>query len=664
MTESTRHINTDGDNTQEALIVLRENIENTDSILKKAKQIVSNSVDPIAGPPEAPADGLLYGLIQSGKTSILTVAAAMAADQGFKCIIILTSDNNPLYSQTYKRTRQALRGLNVLGKNDWEDIEKFERQVRNSPFAVICSKNTKTLSGVLQALRSAGGKGAKGLPTLIIDDEADQASLNTLTIRGTDELSTINRLISELRDFFPVKTYLQVTATPQALFLQTPDHPYRPSFTVLSEPGEGYVGGEHFFGPESKLLRMVDIDEIEQLRSTHQPAPNDSVPTGLRQALLCFLVGATVKELKGDGRQYAFLCHVSHTRIDHDRIVSLIDKFKEETKNTLEDGDSLKKQNLLADLKKEYDDLAATEPSLPPFDKVIAKLKFLIPGANIKLINAASNDEITLDHLYNIFVGGNKLGRGVTIEKLLVSYYGRNPRNPNADTVLQHARMYGYRQKDLGVTRLFLPENLADHFRSIHQMEKALRDLVAKHPKGNFEGIYITQPLRATRRNVLNPDAIGVYVAGSYCNPRYPLRTDEAKAATEWLDNELAPYNDTEEFYTVNVDFIIRLIEKTLNDPDEGADLWNVKILGAGLEKLKTLRGDKAYLRIRKDRDLKESRRETQGYLTGGEEALVPKDAPALFIYKLKPGAKGIAAWWPLVRFPEGNYALAFSFER
>src|ERR1035438_8642461 len=225
-----------GPHIQEALEVLSEKIKNTDSILEKSEQIIENSVDPIAGPPDTPSDGLLYGLIQSGKTSIITAAAAMAADNGFKCIIILTSDNNPLYGQTYKRTRQALRGLKVLGKNEWEDKESFERQVRNSPFAVICSKNTKTLSGIIQAFKSAGAKGAKGLPTFIVDDEADQASLNTQTSKGTDEISTINRLISELRQFFQVNTYLQVTATPQALFLQTPNHPFRPSFTVLSEP--------------------------------------------------------------------------------------------------------------------------------------------------------------------------------------------------------------------------------------------------------------------------------------------------------------------------------------------------------------------------------------------------------------------------------------------
>jgi hypothetical protein len=215
----------------------------------------------------------------------------------------------------------------------------------------------------------------------------------------------------------------------------------------------------------------------------------------------------------------------------------------------LDNAASAKHKSLLKELKKAFDDLARTEPGMPSFEKVVEKLGFYISGANIKLINATSNEEIALDHLYNLFVGGNKLGRGVTIDNLLVSYYGRNPKNPNSDTVLQHARMYGYRKRDLGVTRLFLPEKLAEHFRLIHQMEKALRELVEKHPKGNFEGIYIASPLHATRRNVLDPSSIGMYVAGSYCNPRYPLRSDATKPNTAWLDLELAQYGDDKEYH-------------------------------------------------------------------------------------------------------------------
>ena len=77
-----------------------------------------------------------------------------------------------------------------------------------------------------------------------------------------------------------------------------------------------------------------------------------------------------------------------------------------------------------------------TENGLPDFISIVEKVKFYIRGANIRLVNALTNDEIKLDAAYNLFVGGNKLGRGVTIKNLLVSYYGRNPKRPNSDTVL------------------------------------------------------------------------------------------------------------------------------------------------------------------------------------------------------------------------------------
>ena len=102
-----------------------------------------------------------------------------------------------------------------------------------------------------------------------------------------------------------------------------------------------------------------------------------------------------------------------------------------------------------------------------------------------------------------------------------------------------------------------------------------------------------------------------------------------------------------------------------MHDPDVGAELWDQKTIVAALEKIHSLWGDRAYLRVRRGRDLNEPRkRETQGFLTGGEEALVPKDAPTLFIYRLNKSARGVEVWWPQLRFPEGNYVLAFSFDR
>jgi len=657
----------DGAHTTEVLNVLRSEIKaesSLNAILEKAVRIIERSVDPIGGPPDHPSDGLLYGLIQSGKTSIITVAAATGADNGFQCIVILTSDIDLLYDQTIERVKRALRGLTVLGKNDWKDADRFERQLRTPPFVVVCSKNGSKLKSLLDAFMTAK---AKGLSTLIIDDEADQASLNTFTSKGGDQISRINKVITEFRNYFPVNTYLQVTATPQALVLQRPDHRYRPSFTVLSAPGPGYVGGEEFFVTDSQLLKYVDIEEVNSLLSTHQPAATGTVPVGLGQALYTFLISATHKVIEEPDNSCAFLCHVSLNKRDHDHIVRLIDRFKEDTINALKSPGTAGHARVLKSLQDAYDDLKKTESRLPSFEETVKKIQFYIPGANVKLINASSNEEVKLDSVYNIFVGGNKLGRGVTIKNLLVSYYGRNPKRPNSDTVLQHARMYGYRQKDLNVTRLFLPEKLANHFRLIHQMESALRDLVSKYPEGKFEGLYVSAPLQATRRNVLDPNAIGYYVSGRMYNPPYPLRSADMNANTEFIDSKLAGFHDSAPAQEVTVPFVIELLQKCPPDPKYETELWNVKTLTAALEKIQTLRGEKAYLVVRRGRNLRQPRRETQGIHDSGEDKLAPMDAPTLFLYRQNASEKEIEIWWPQLRFPEspdGNYVLAFSFNR
>ncbi len=473
-------------------------------------------------------------------------------------------------------------------------------------------------------------------------------------------------MITDLRDYFPVNTYLQVTATPQALFLQRPDHRYRPAFTVVTEPGDGYVGGEAFFGTgHTRLLRPVDLAEVNQLRASNQPAPSAAVPKGLRQALNTFLIAAAARVIDRPSDSFAFLCHVSMSTRDHEFIKKLLDAFKEDVIKTFKNSASPKYQTMLKGLQEAYGDLKNTEAKLPPFDEVVEKIKFYISGANIRLINATSNEEIRLDSVFNIFVGGNKLGRGVTIRNLLVSYYGRNPRSPKADTVLQHARMYGYREKDVGVTRLFLPDQLADQFTSIHEMEKSLRDLLKKNPDGIFEGLYISGAWDATRRNVLDPSSLGLYVAGESINPRHPLRSASAKKNTDLLYDALKDQEDAPPYATVNVDRARELLGRVEIDPSQGAQLWNLDAIATALDVLRERTGnDKVYLAVRRNRDLVAARGEKRGIISGGEEGLAPKDAPTLFMYRSNANKHGESAvWWPQLRFPDGNYVLAFSFD-
>jgi hypothetical protein len=658
-----RTLVTNGLHTQEVLTVLEKDLgkPGTAVALHKASKIIGLAVNPLDGPPVEPSDGLLYGLIQSGKTSILTVSAAMAADNGFDCILVLTTDNDLLYDQTLDRVKAALRCLTVLGKKDWKDPVRFAKQLQSKPFGIVCSKNGSMLKSLLEAFKKAK---SKKISLLIIDDEADQASLNTFASKKTGKVSTINQAITDFRSYFPVNTYLQVTATPQSLFLQRPGHPYRPSFTVLTEPGTGYVGGDEFFGAGSAdLLRNVDINEIDLLKASNQPAPSGKLPLGLKKALLTFFVAAAARVITRPTENFAFLCHVSMGTKDHEYTRLLLDDFKGEAINAFKNKSSAKYATMVKGIQEAYDDLLKTDKSLTPFSEVLAKIERYIPGSNIKLINAVSSDEIKLDSVFNIFVGGNKLGRGVTIQNLLVSYYGRNPKTPRADTVLQHARMYGYRHKDLGVTRLFLPPRLAAHFKSIHEMEKSLRELLKN--RDTFEGLFISGSWTATRNNVLDPNTIGYYVGGSSYVPRKPLRTSAATPTTAWINQELLKIKDAPPYTTITVKRILELIKKIEIDPKEGAQLWDLKAIDAALEVLTTRnQSDKAYLVIKRDRDLKAVRTERHGIIQSSEAILAPTDAPTLFMYRANTTPDGEAeVWWPQLRFPDGNYVLAFSFD-
>ena len=494
------------------------NAEEVKDISNTATEVVSKWVNPLSGGKEE-TNGLIYGLVQSGKTGVLTVTGAMGADEGYRTMIILTADNDPLYGQTLGRAQEAFPGIDIISKKDFRDADAFLQRIKGGTCAIVTTKN----SGLLRTLIENFTNGrVRGLTCLIIDDEADQASLNTRASRGDGTRSTINDRIADLRGFFEKNTYLQVTATPQALFLQTPGHDFRPKFTVLSHPGADYVGGEDFFGDGSVLVREFDLHDIAALAPGSQPTPTLEIPRSLLSALDTFMIGATFKRTKEADQNCAFLCHVSTRTSDHRHIVDLLRRYKTDLATKLKE----KNPAVIERLKMAYEDLAATHEGLraTKFDDLLEAIAFFSPGITVKLVNGETDEDVAVKSPYNLFVGGNKLGRGVTIKNLLVSYYGRNPRTPQADTVLQHARMYGYRRKDIGLLRLFLPPELHTVFRAINRMERALRDLIARNPNEEFRGVYVESGLSATRRNILAPGSIGVYSGGSTYNPAQIMR--------------------------------------------------------------------------------------------------------------------------------------------
>jgi Z1 domain len=314
-------------------------------------------------------------------------------------------------------------------------------------------------------------------------------------------------------------------------------------------------------------------------------------------------------------------------------------------------------------LKDAYDDLATTHKGLKEhnFDDLIDAIEFLSPGITVKLVNGDTDEDVAVRSPYNLFVGGNKLGRGVTIKNLLVSYYGRNPKSPQADTVLQHARMYGYRRKDIGLLRLFLPRVLYNVFRAINKMECGLRALIGQNPSEEFRGIYVEGGLNATRRNVLAPGAIGMYSGGSIYNPAQVLRDGSVNSFTAKIDDKVATIKD-QSHVELPIEEIKELIALTKPDENESEYVWNPVAVGESLVQFAKLHNQKTgFVYVDRGRGLKERRRETQGILDGGEAAKVPQSRITLFLLRTRSDGKASAAWWPQIRFPDGRYAFAFS---
>lgn len=638
---------------------------------------------------ESSPTGLLYGKVQSGKTAAMIVATAMAVDNGFRVIIVLTSNNIKLVRQTYARF-SILDGPLVYSSLDggsanyqWEQDEKHIRHwAPDTGVVFVCAKEDGHLEALIRFLQKIG---ARELPALIMDDEADHATPDTNVAKrarghADAEYSTTFRLVVDndrepgmsLRESVPHNVFLQITATPYGLLLQNLRNPLRPAFTYLLEPGEGYTGGEFFFSlaTETPVPPLVYVGETE---SAQLDKPRADPPPGLMQAVAFFVfAGASHRLHRGSPPKtgYSFLCHTSAQQSKHKTLADMIRRYVDSLAQSLVEGPAAalsrpEVQAAVAELKK-------TVPGLPLEKDLVAEAGHYLPTRKVLIINSTEGADLPEGGRFNFIVGGNILGRGLTIQDLLVTYYLRQARVSQMDTMHQHARMYGYRKDLKPYTRVYLPQTLAARFRGIHESEESLRNLLTSGGRLRAIPVEVAGNLKATRSNILDVGALSAYRPGQQVYPVEPVHDPKLLAGSvRQIDAQARAAMGgawTEHvFHQVPID-TIKAIVRTIKVVDDEGD-WNTNAILNVLEVLKKKEvlespyPGMGFLYVRAFAPTRVVL--SSGALSGAEqEEARQREAPVLFLFKGRKGSPWLSdIIYPTIVFPNNMPAMVFNWD-
>lgn len=570
-----------------------EGVLNTtgERVLDETYRIMQVCGNPVSA--EYNETGIVIGYVQSGKTLSFTTLTALARDNNYQIVIVIAGTSTPLVNQSTERLRRDLRIdtrfdrkwtvlRNPNSVEDFENIQTILSQWADTTFPkdrcrtllITVMKQKDHLRNLTELLQDIS---LSGVPTLIIDDEGDQASLNTAARRAAregidledlteNEVSTIYRRIRNLRAIFPHHTFLQYTATPQAnLFINIMDR-LSPNFIKLLTPGGDYTGGISFFVQRPELIREIPLQDIS---TPNQPLLEP--PESMLSALRLFYMGVVAGIILGhdklpNQRNRSMLIHPSRLQGDHSTYYSWLNNIRDSWIRLLRSSDTSDKEErdyLISEFKVAYDDLATTAGTeLPAFNAMIGHdLIHAINYTPIVEVNSrrGSTPQINWQDSYSwILVGGQSMDRGFTVEGLTVTYMPRNVGVGNVDTIQQRARFYGYKRAYLNYCRVFLDQVTIDAYTSIVEHEEDVRerlvefDINNKHLNDWERDVVLDGMLNLTRTNVLYDDL------------------DRDFFGNEWFTIR-APH-DTENYITSNFNSIVSFLQPRIQSfqVDEG----------------------------------------------------------------------------------------------
>jgi hypothetical protein len=463
--------------------------------------------------------GMLLGKVQSGKTRTFISVMALAFDNGFDIAVVLSKNSKALIEQTYKRLRAEFSEFIEEGELDVYDImhcpESFNAFELESKIIFVAKKETNNINRLTKLFTEKSSSMA-GKRVLIIDDEADNASIGYSKKADVIEANKIARQISDFRGSLMQSSFLQVTATPYSLYLQPTEievnnvldfKPTRPAFTELVPVPDTYVGGDTYFGQkargeddtlESLIHHTVDFAEFNRLkkRDGRSYKADELLTTdllkGFRHAMVTFLVGGCIQRINGVAAgkrqkklRYSFLVHSEAAKGSHKWQEELTEELVEKLKQAAQQEEVVFHDLIAASHADLARSLVLDSLPVPSLETVIATVKDALLGEHITIAKVNSDDDVAallddsgqlkLRSPLCIFIGGQVLDRGVTLANLIGFYYGRRPNKFQQDTVLQHSRMYGYRRPDLAVTRFYTSTGIRHAMGQMEEFDASLR---------------------------------------------------------------------------------------------------------------------------------------------------------------------------------------------
>ncbi|MFF7860950.1 Z1 domain-containing protein [Pseudomonas monteilii] len=490
------------------------NKDDVDGIHLASNEVVSLLEDPKR--PQFSCRGLVLGYVQSGKTANMTATIAKALDAGYNTVIVLAGLTNALRYQTQLRFYEDLVTRNPL---NWQVLtpNELDRDFRAPPqggflshtdkaqLAVI-KKNVSPLGELKLAIERTMPAVLAKLRVLIIDDECDQASVNSA--RGEFETTVINERIREIISLLPAVSYVGYTATPFANVLIDPyrqegqvlDDLYPRDFITALPLPKSYFGTERLFGkipvdPENVLPEEEGLDMIREIgtnqipylqprsrkeRESFQPSMTDS----LKQSILYFLACCAARRVRGHTNKHmTMLVHTSAYVTAHERVSALIEGWVEVNSKAILDRTSSIYKEFEAVWLQEQGKLPHNICSEVPvsIDRVLEVLPDVLAALEFPIENGGSDDRIdyTGDAKTYIVVGGSILARGLTLEGLTVSFFLRTA--DQYDTLLQMGRWFGYRPGYEDLPRIWMPEALKIRFRELASIEREIRSDIGQY---------------------------------------------------------------------------------------------------------------------------------------------------------------------------------------